>query len=282
MTTTEPTAIITKQRRDSEPEYPNWNIKKVAPHLKPQKFNSTSSLYINSTITKPKNAELMHCIAVYVEKTIERNVSEGKTVGTIFEAFDEAKHPLTSKVVDVKTVPSTDMVEKLIKNVFKIGQLAPESLIMGVAYLNRITSSSNLKLTPANWKRLVLAALIMASKVWEDQAVWNVDFLDLFPLATPSDLGLLEKQVLTLLGFDVTIRASEFAKIYFDLRSYNPQPCEDEEQFLELKPLDKDGERELELRTTNYTEKHTKKLYRSSGSVDDIGSHMKYPRAILN
>jgi hypothetical protein len=279
---TETTAVITKTRRDSEPEYPNWNIKKVAPHLKPQKFNSTSSLYINSTITKPKNAELMHCIATCVVKTIEQNISDGKVVGTIFEAFDEAKHPLTSKVVDVKSVPSIETVEKLIKNVFKIGQLAPESLIMGVAYMNRITSSTTLKLTPATWKRLVLATLIMASKVWEDQAVWNVDFLDLFPLATPSDLGLLEKQVLTLLGFDVTIKASEFAKIYFDLRSYNSQQCEEEEQFLELKPLDKDGERELELRTTNYTEKHTKKLFRSSGSVDDIGSHMKSPRAILN
>jgi len=276
-------SIVNKPRRDSEPEYPNWSIKKVAPHLRPQKFNSTSSLYINSTITKPKNAELMHCMAVYLVKMIEQSLNgDGKPVSNIFETFDEAKHPLTSKVVDVKSVPPVENVEKMIKNVFKIGQLAPESLIMCVAYLNRITASSTLTFTPANWKRLLLASLILASKVWEDQAVWNVDFLDLFPLATPYDLGQLEKQLLTLLGFDVTIKASEFAKIYFDLRSHNNQQCEEDEDFLELKPLDKDGERELELRTTNYTEKHTKKLFRSSGSVDDIGSHMKSPRAILN
>jgi len=268
----------TKPRRDSEPEYPNWGIRKLAPHLRPQKFNSTSSLYIDSTISKPKNAELMHCMGVYIVKLIEESLQKGPT--KIFDIYEESKHPLTSKVVDVKTLPTNESVEKLIKNIFKIGQLAPESLIMGVAYLNRIMASSALVLTPGNWRRVILSCLILASKVWEDQAVWNVDFLDLFPLATPSDLGQLEKQVLSLLGFDVTISASEFAKIYFDLRTSAAQNCDD--HFVELQPLDKDGERKLELRTSSYTEKHTKSLHRSSGSVDDIGQHMKSPRAIIN
>jgi len=270
----------TKPRRDSEPEYPNWNIRKLAPHLRPQKFNSTSSLYIDSTITKPKNAELMHCMGVYIVKLLEDSLQKS-TTSNIFDIYEESKHPLTSKIVDVKTIPTNESIEKLVKNIFKIGQLAPESLIMGVAYLNRIMASSKLKLSPGNWKRVILSCLILASKVWEDQAVWNVDFLDLFPLATPGDLGQLEKQLLSLLGFDVTISASEFAKIYFDLRAYAAQNC-DEDHFVELQPLDKDGERQLELRTSSYTEKHTKSLHRSSGSVDDIGQHMKSPRAIIN
>jgi len=276
----EPTA----KRRDSEPEYPNWGIKKIAPHLRPVKFNSTSSLYIDSTITKPKQSELMHCMSSHIVKLIETSHSNNHTTNSnLLEIFDEAKHPLTSKVVDTKTVPTTETVEKLIKSIFKIGQLAPETLIMGVAYMQRIMSSSLLKLNAGNWKRVLLSCLILASKVWEDQAVWNVDFLDLFPLATPFDLGQLEKVLLTLLGFDVTLNASEFAKIYFNLREYSiMEGVSDTEHFVELKPLDKDGEQQLELRTSNYTEKHTKKLYRSSGSVDDIGSHVKSPRAIIN
>lgn len=273
-----------KQRRDSEPQYPNWGVKKIAPHLRPVKFNSTSSLYIDSTITKPKQTELMHCMAMHLVKLIETSHKNNQTTNThLLEIFDESKHPLTSKVVDTKTVPSPETVEKLIKNIFKIGQLAPETLVMGVAYMQRIMGSSLLKLNAGNWKRVLLSCLILASKVWEDQAVWNVDFLDLFPLATPFDLGQLEKVLLTLLGFEVTLSGSEFAKVYFDLREYSiMEGVADGEHFVELKPLDKDGERELELRTSSYTEKHAKKLYRSSGSVDDIGSHVKSPRAIIN
>jgi len=187
-------------------------------------------------------------------------------------------HPLVSKVTDPKA-PEIDLIEKYVKNIFKIGQLAPESLIMGVAYVERIMSSSDFQLYPFNWKRVMLSCLILASKVWEDQAVWNVDFLELFPLATPTDLGLLEKKLLSLLGFDVSLKASEYARIYFNLRA---QSTASEEHFLELKPLDKDGEGKLELRTTSYTAKHTKKLHRSSGSVEDISTKVKSPRAIIN
>jgi hypothetical protein len=195
--------------------------------------------------------------------------------------FDEAQYPLTSKSANTTDIPSVETVEKLVKALFKVGQLAPESLIMAVAYLERIERTSSFHLFPYNWRRTLLSALILASKVWEDQAVWNIDFIELFPLTTPSDLGQLEKRILALLGFDVSLKASEYAKIYFDLRAQAANHCT-EEHFLELKPLSKSDEDKLELQTQNYTLTTAKKLFRSSGSVDDIGQSLKSPRSILN
>jgi len=83
------------------------------------------------------------------------------------------------------------------------------------------------------------------------------------------------------LGFDVSLKASEYAKKYFDIRAHAANHC-DEEHFVELKPLNKDGEDKLELQSQNYTLTHAKKLFRSSGSVDDIGQSLKSPRSILN
>mmetsp|Transcript_5609 Transcript_5609/g.7846 ORF Transcript_5609/g.7846 Transcript_5609/m.7846 type:complete len:275 (-) Transcript_5609:54-878(-) len=264
--------------------YPaHFKKKQIANHLKPQKFNSTSTLYIDSTISKPKHSELMRCISEYFLKCMKDGTNVSDAWRDKYQIFDESQHPLTSTHVDTTNLPDIEKVEKHIKSVFKIGQLAHESLIMSVAYLDRIRENTDFDLQPFNWKRMILSLLILASKVWEDQAVWNVDFLDLFPLTTPHDLGQLEKKVLGLLSFDVSLKASEYAKIYFNLKAESVSTVE---HFLELKPLDKDGETALELRTKNYTAKYNAppdtKLFRSTGSVDDLSSNIRSPKVILN
>jgi len=259
---------------------PTLKPKGLPKHLaNPQKkFNSTSSLYIDSTISKPKNTELVHCMAVYVHSLIRPLEEYPKPANDI---FDESKHPLTSRNVDLKAIPDSEAIEKFIKSIFKVGQLAPESLIMGIAYLNRALTGQKLCIYTNTWRRLVLSCLILASKVWEDQAVWNVDFLELFPLASTYDLGQMEKKILSCLGFDVSLKASEYAQIYFDLRAHvKTDECSD--HFEELKPLSREGESSLELRTLKFNTDQCKKLHRGSGSVDDIAVSLKSPRTILN
>jgi hypothetical protein len=146
--------------------------------------------------------------------------------------------------VDVNNVPPVTIVEKYIRDIFKVGQLAPESLIMAVGYLERVSVNANFQLYAFNWRRIILANMILASKVWEDQAVWNVDFIDMFPSTTPYDLGQMEKKLLGLLQFDVSLKASQYAQIYFDLRS---QAQFAEDHFKELQPLDKEGQERLEV-----------------------------------
>jgi len=223
----------------------------------------------------------MFSIAEYYFKLLKPTETASPEQRKQFSIFDETLHPIITKTTDSKT-PAIDSMEKYIKSIFKVGQLAPESLIMGVAYVERIMVSSKFDLFPFNWRRTILAVLMLASKVWEDQAVWNVDFLEMFPLATPQDLGQLEKTVLSLVGFDVSLKASDYARIYFNIRSTSTVVGE---QFQELKPLDKDGEEKLELRSATFSLsdiEQNKKLVRSSGSVDDITQKLKSSRAIIN
>lgn len=84
----------------------------------------------------------------------------------------------------------------------------------------------------------------MMQKVWEDQAVWNVDFLSVFPNVNVNDLNKLEKYFLELVAYNVSLKASEYAKYYFELREL----AEKDSKAFPLQPLTTADAQRLEVR----------------------------------
>ena len=153
---------------------------------------------------------------------------------------------------------------------------------MTLAYIERIIELTGLTLDPTNWRRVVLSALILASKVWEDQAVWNVDFCSVFPHVDAKDLAELEKVLLRLLQFNVSLKSSDYTKYYFELRGF----AESNSRNFPLKPLDRAGAQKLESRSANEEERARsshghEKLHRSR-SLESLQDAVKSPRVVLN
>lgn len=93
-----------------------------------------------------------------------------------------------------------------------------------MVYIERVLSSTveNVLLLPCSWRPIVLGALMLAAKVWDDSAVWNVDFQHIPGMIdlSPADLNELERTMLYIMDFNVNVKSAAFTKCYFNMREH--------------------------------------------------------------
>lgn len=71
-----------------------------------------------------------------------------------------------------------DDIFSLLQLVAAISDFKKEVVVLSAIYIERLLHRNpNLYLTQLNWRPLLVAALHLASKTWEDVHAWNVDFL---------------------------------------------------------------------------------------------------------
>ncbi|MEE6467161.1 hypothetical protein FKM82_007151, partial [Ascaphus truei] len=136
-------------------------------------------------------------------------------------------------------------------------------------YLERLLTYAEIDICPVNWKRIVLGAILLASKVWDDQAVWNVDYCQILKDITVEDMNELERQFLELLQFNINVPSSVYAKYYFDLRSL----AEANNLSFPLEPLSRERAYKLEAISRLCEDKYKdyrKSAKRRSASTDNL------------
>lgn len=209
-------------------------------------FNSTSSLYVNETLSQPNNKTTIRSVAEAVIQRLEestRRLAEAKlsepTVETIesvssgaaaaasgfspstlperwqkssdHSIFDES--PATAPP---PVAPTPGQVEYVIRHIFKTGQLSVDCNIIALVYIDRLLATG-MPLTVRNWRPVLAISMILASKVWDDLSMINDDFSTFLPF-TLAELNKWEIKYLNLLSFNVRVKASEYARFYFRLR----------------------------------------------------------------
>ncbi|KAI1729270.1 cyclin domain-containing protein [Ditylenchus destructor] len=220
-----------------------------------KKSNSCSTIYLDdSTITQPhlKNSIVCISLAIYYHIVNRKNRSHER----LMEIFEERLHPISREPITMESLtkdPEHRQIYRFVRTLFYSAQLTAECAIITLVYVERLLTYAEIDLCPSNWRRIVLGAIMLASKVWDDQAVWNVDYCQILPDTNlqVDDMNELERQFLECLEFNINVPSSVYAKYYYDLR----QLAIANDLQLALQPLYKERAQRLEALSRNFEEK---------------------------
>lgn len=239
----------------ANPKLTSFNVRRpIEPSDSPQfkasnllKTSSCSRIHLDgSTISQPDLIQTIKCVSVAIYYHIKNRTSHDSEELAIFdETINPLKLPDASKQVaedddfcelidsknDQMTLhnpdkslgsllePSQRMIYSFVKTVFQGAQLTSEYAITTLVYLERLMTYAEIDLTPKTWRRMFLGAILLSSKVWEDQAVWNVDYAQILEEISVDDINELERHFLGLIQFNMNVPSSVYAKYYFHLRT---------------------------------------------------------------
>ncbi|KAG5833491.1 cyclin-Y-like protein 1 [Anguilla rostrata] len=262
------TIFLSKSQTDVRDKRKSNHINHFSPGLLSKKYSSCSTIFIDdSTVSQPNLKSTIKCVTLAIYYHIKN-----RDLTRSLDIFDEKIHPLTRDHVPddySRTDPEHKLIYRFVRTLFSAAQLTAECAIVTLVYLERLLTYAELDICPCNWKRMVLGAILLASKVWDDQAVWNVDYCQILKDITVEDMNEMERHFLELLQFNINVPASVYAKYYFDLRSL----ADDNNLNFPLEPLSNQRAQKLEAISRLCEDKYkdlSKAAMRRSLSVDNL------------
>ncbi|XP_022665795.1 cyclin-Y-like protein 1 [Varroa jacobsoni] len=199
---------------------PNAAISAASASPRLKKANSCSTIYLDdSTLSQPNLKHTLKCVTLAIFYHIHNRRSD-----RLVDIFDESRYPLTKEEsCTLRAEPDHRTIYRFMRSLFNAALLSAECAIVTLVYLERLLTYAETDMVPVSWRRMLLGAILLASKVWDDQAVWNVDYCLILKETRVEDMNNLERRLLELIDFNINVPSSVYAKYYFELRSLAEQ-----------------------------------------------------------
>jgi hypothetical protein len=185
-----------------------------------KKSNSTSTLYVDSTINQPIMSDVIRCVSLAIYYQIAA-AQQNPAIPILTHIFSTTDHPLgRSPITDKISNRPLDWtcVHTFVDGIFSSAQLTAEVAIVSLIYIERLVETTKKSLHPTNWQRIVLGAIMLASKVWDDQAVWNADFVNIFPNGDVDDLYVCAERISQQQYLHITLPPSLIISVFYMTR----------------------------------------------------------------
>ena len=179
---------------------------------------SYDSSKMRATLANLDLEEMCRCVEGAVRAGMDAGgrYQDGDVGGELRERFDEvfAGEGRRSSV-------DQGEIYNFTKNALLRSKAEKEVVVVLLVYLQRLHAKTGLSVSPNNWKRLIFTALILASKIWDDESFETRNFAEAFTLYPPQELKTMENTFLDLIGYQLSVKSSEYAQAYFQLRTFS-------------------------------------------------------------
>lgn len=137
------------------------------------------------------------------------------------EIYDDDYFYPALRVQTRKYVPPPDpqQIFEFCANIMCLTKMEKEVIIITLIYLERLIFNTGLLLTSRNWRRITFTAMIIASKIWDDDSFENNHFAQVFTHLKIGEINLLERTYLELINYKVYVKCSEYFKYFFIIKS---------------------------------------------------------------
>lgn len=157
---------------------------------------------------------------------------------TKLEVFDEDYIYFSNSIPAKRLMqpPDPQTIFEFCANIMLLTKMEKETIIVALIYIERLIFNSGLLITSRNWRKLIFTALIMASKLWDDDSLENIHFSQIFTHLKIGEINLLERNFLELINYNVFVKFSEFMKYYFALKEMCLKFNYNGERIIGIKP----------------------------------------------
>eukprot|EP01067_Filipodium_phascolosomae_P003628 Filipodium_phascolosomae@DN2651_c0_g1_i1.p1 len=197
--------------------------------------SSVGSFEVTSELCRPNSHKMIHAVALILSDQIEEGESlrsglSRKPDKPEWHIFNEANYFknekrcfLNGKVLRVMDRrPKSEDIRAFLKTMLDSIYYPPECNVLILLYVNRLMSACGLYMHTANWRPLLMTALVISQKVWDDPQMKNTDFAYYYTFFKDEELTAMEVTFLQLLQYKVVVKTATFAKYYYELRTVFP------------------------------------------------------------
>ena len=130
------------------------------------------------------------------------------------EIFDEDFNYLIMRIAERRYIPTPEpqTIFDFMVDIIILTKMEKEVIILSLIYIERLIFNTGLLLNSRNWRRILLTAMIIASKIWDDNSFENSHFSQVFANLGVGEINTLERIFLELINYKVYVKQSEYFK----------------------------------------------------------------------
>ncbi|KAM7157282.1 cyclin-Y-like protein 1 [Molossus nigricans] len=181
------TIFLKKSQKNVRGKNMKNNSYHVSPDLLREKHSSCSTIFLDeSTLSEPSVIITVHSLAIAIYYHIKNR--DSNRTKDIFEEYLYSPYPEEMDPEKYHHNPDPESIYSFIRPLFNAFRLTGQFAITTLVYLERLVIYAKIDIGPTNWKRVVLGAILLASKYLHELIVRNVFFCRVMRNITLKDL----------------------------------------------------------------------------------------------